>query len=161
MPTLNARPRPCRRTRLRCAGFTLVEMMIALFVFGMMISLFGALVPIADQGSRSGSGYAQAALLAQHKIDQVRQGGFSKLNAGQMVTMGIIDANANGTPMTTATPAGLPAGATSYSFTGVDNLVDSGANKGYFPAGAQGVLSLSPPSASRVGARRRPPRRCK
>ncbi len=130
---------PCRR-----AGFTLVEMMIAVFVFGMMIALFGALVPIAGQGGRSGSSYAQAALLAQHKIDQVRQGGFYKLTGRQMVNMNIIDANADGTPMTVSAPPGLPGGTTSYSFTGVDNLVDNGANKGYFPAGAQGVLSVSP-----------------
>ncbi len=136
--------RPSQRRPSRCAGFTLVEMMIAVFVFWMMIALFGAILPIAGQGSRSGSSYAQAALLAQHKIDQVRQGGFNKMNPGQMVNMNIIDANADRTPKTAAVPAGLPAGTVSYSFTGADNLVDNGANKGYFAAGAQGILSLSP-----------------
>jgi Tfp pilus assembly protein PilV len=144
MPTLNVQPLSCCRARSRRAGFTLVEMMIAVFVFWMMIALFGAILPIAGQGSRSGSSYAQAALLAQHKTDQLRQGGFNKLNASQMASMKIIDADTNGAPITATTPAGLPAGTTSYSFTNVDNLVDNGANQGYFPAGAQGILSLSP-----------------
>ena len=126
--------------------------MIALFVFGMMIALFGALLPIAGQGSRSGSSYAQAALLAQHKIDQARQGGFNKLTGSQMVNMGLIDANSDGTPKTATVPSGLPSGTTSYSFTSVDNLVDNGANKGYFAAGAQGVLSLSPALGGQGGS---------
>jgi len=147
LPHSLSQRRPPRR-----AGFTLIEMMIAVFVFGMMITLFGAFMPIAGQGSRSGSSYAQAALLAQHKIDQVRQGGFNKLNAGQMVNMNIIDANADGTPKAAAVPAGLPAGTTSYSFADVDNLVDDAVNKGYFPAGAQGILSLSPALGGQGGS---------
>lgn len=143
MLSLNANPN-FSRLKPRRAGFSLIETMIAVFVFGMMITLFAALVPIASQGGRSGNSYAQASLLAQHKIDQVRQGGFNKLTGGQMVSMGVIDANADGTPMTATVPTGLPAGTVSYSFTGVDTLVDNGANKGYFPSGSLGVLSLSP-----------------
>jgi len=144
MPIPNVKPLPRRRAAPRRAGFTLVEMMIAVFVFWMMIALFGAMLPIAGQGGRSSGSYAQAALLAQHKIDQVRQGGFNKLNGAQMANMGVVDADANGAPVTAAVPPGLPARTVSYSFTTVDNLVDNGAGKGYFAAGAQGTLSLSP-----------------
>ena len=126
-------------------------MMIAVFVFGMMIALFGALVPIAGQGGRSGSSYAQASLLAQHKIDQVRQGGFNKLTGSQMVSMGIIDANADGTPMTVTAPAGLPAGTTSYSFTGWTTWWTTARTQGFFPAGSQGILSLSPALSGQGG----------
>lgn len=152
MLTLNAGSLSDRRAPRRRTGFTLIEMMIALFVFGMMVTLFGALMPIAGLGSRSSGSYAQAALLAQHKVDQVRQGGFHNLTGSQLVNMGIIDANADGTPMTTAVPSGLPAGTTSYSFTAVDTLVDSGTNKGYFPTGAQGVISLSPALSGQGGS---------
>ena len=128
MPTLNAGSLSGRRTPRGRTGFTLIEMMIALFIFGMMATLFGALMPIAGLGCRSSGSYAQAALLAQHKADQVRQGGFHNLTGSRLVNLGVIDANADGTPMTTAVPSGLPTGTTSYSFTGVDTLVDSGTN---------------------------------
>jgi len=160
MPMPNAKPsfKPSPRRRAaprragRPAGFTLVEMMIAVFVFVMMTALFGAILPIAGRGGRSGASYAQAALLAQHKIDQVRQGGFNKLNGVQLATMGVIDADARGAPLAAVVPAGMPNGTVSYSFTAVDNLVDNGANKGYFPAGAQGTLSLSPALAAQGGS---------
>lgn len=126
------------------AGFTLVELAISLFVLGMMALLFGAVLPTLTRGQTSGRGYAQAALLGQHKIAQIRQGGFSKLTAVQLASAGLIDTNPNGTPVTAPNPAGLPAGTNSYSFTSVDGLVDNGAAKGFYPAGSTGVLSLSP-----------------
>lgn len=120
MPIPNAKP-SSRRASSRRAGFTLVEMMIAVSVFVMMTALFGAMLPIAGQCGRSSGSYAQAALLAQHKIDQIRQGGFNKLNGAQMANMGVVDSttNANGskTPVAAAVPPGLPANTVSYSFT--------------------------------------------
>lgn len=133
-------------------GFTLIETMIAVFVLFMMALLFSALIPVAARGGRQGNGYAQAALLAQHKIDQLRQGGFTKMNATQLVNMKIIDSDTSGNPVPAAAPAGLPAGTVSYSFADVDNLADDALNQGYFAAGAQGVLSLSPALSGQGGS---------
>ncbi len=132
-----------RRRRAR-RGFTLVELAISLFVFGMMALLLGTVLPTLTRGQASSRGYAQAALLGQHKIDQIRQGGFSKLTGSQLAASGLIDTNPDATPVTAPNPAGLPVGTNSYSFTVVDDLVDNGTEPGYFPAGSTGVLSLSP-----------------
>lgn len=133
-----------RAMRTRQTGFTLVELAISLFVFGMMLLLFGAIFPVVSKSGQAGSNYGQAALLGQHKIDQIREGGYNNLTAALLVSEKIIDSNADGTPKTAAVPAGLPGGTSAYSFTTVDNLVNNGANKGYFPAGSTGVLSFGP-----------------
>ena len=142
---------PDRPSGRRSAGFTLVETMISLFVFGMMTLLLGTVLPTLTRGQTSGRCYAQSALLGQHKIDQIRQGGFTKLTAPQLASAGLIDTNADTTPMTATNPAGLPSGTTSYSFTSVDGLVDSGTSKGFFPPGSTGVLSLSPALGAQGG----------
>jgi prepilin-type N-terminal cleavage/methylation domain-containing protein len=115
---------PKNKTR---RGFTLVELTISLFVFGMMIMLFGATFPVATRAGHVGANYAQASLLAQQKVDQMRDLGFAGMNGSSLLGRSIIDSstkNADG----------------SYSFTIVDDLVDNGTAVGYFPAGSTGKL---------------------
>ena len=114
--------------------------MLALFVFGMITLLFGAVFPVASRAGHASGNYAEAALIVQRKIDQCRQAGYANTYssgaAGKMTALGIID---------NPQPAGYPvvAGATTtYTFTAADHLVTSGGVRGYFPDGTTGTLSV-------------------
>ena len=145
MPTLNAMPLPPRRVPPERAGFTLVELAIAMFVFGMILVLLGAVFPVANRAGHVGGNYAEASFLAQHKIDQLQNLGAAKLDGPTLAGLGVIDAN-NGTPIVVPNPTGLPANMVSYSFTLTDNLVDNTKSgvfcPGFFPAGSTGIVSV-------------------
>ena len=133
--------RPSRRT-----AFTLVELMLALFVFGMILVLFGAIFPVATRAGHVGAHYSEATFLAQHKIDQFRNIGSTKIDGASLAGQSLIDTNSDGTPRTVPNPAGLPDGMVSYSFTLIDNLVDNAKGgvsyPGFFPAGSMGIVSV-------------------
>ena len=72
---------------------------MALVVFTMMTLMFAAVFPMAVRGAQYSSNYAQAAMLAQHKMDQLRSAGFDKLftdgNGTALIklqSLGIVDA---------------------------------------------------------------------
>ncbi|BDI32334.1 hypothetical protein CCAX7_43850 [Capsulimonas corticalis] len=114
----------------RNGGFTLVELAISLFVFGMMVLLFGATFPVATRAGHVGANYAQASLLAQQKIDQLRDLGFTGMNGSALYGRGVVDSatqNSDG----------------SFSFTVVDDLIDNGNSVGYFPPGSTGKIWIS------------------
>jgi Tfp pilus assembly protein PilV len=113
-----------RRNRRSQQGFTLAEVVLALIVFLMMTLMFAAVFPIAVRSAHYSNYYAQAALLAQHKLDEVRSAGVSKLDYTDLMNLGIVDQNANASGPT-------------YTFTNADSL-DS-----FFPAGAQGTMTIS------------------
>ena len=60
-------------------------------VFMMMTLVFAAVFPVALRGAQFSNNYAQAALLAQHKIDQLRAAGFSKMDYTDLNNLGIVD----------------------------------------------------------------------
>ncbi len=126
-------------------GFTLVELAIALFVFGMILVLLGAIFPVATRAGHVGGNYSEASFLAQHKVDQLRNLGAAKLDSATLAGQGLIDTN-NGTPIVVPNPAGIPTNKVSYSFTLTDNLVDNTKNgvsySGFFPAGSVGIVSV-------------------
>ena len=135
MPSINRfKPRTNHR-RLRqprrVRGFNLIEMVISIAVFALIMLLFAALFPVATRGSGEARAYAQAALLSQRKIDQMRQIGYSKLNAQSLRAANIIDAtsNADGT----------------FSFSRVDSIVDYNPKQGFYPAGTVASISLTQP----------------
>ena len=82
----------------RGRGFTLIELAIAMFVFGMILILFGAIFPVATRAGHTGGNYAQATFLAQHKIDQLRNAGAAKLDGASLVGLGLIDQNSEWKP---------------------------------------------------------------
>lgn len=139
-------PRKSARTGRR--GFTMIELSITMLVFWMIILLFGAIFPVAIRGSNAGSSYAQAAQVAQHKIDQCRQQGYSNIysSTGSVMThlnlVGIVDS----TPAPVQNPSGFPANSVSYSFTNIDNL-GSGAPL----PGSTGTLTIGPPAGTLAG----------
>jgi type II secretory pathway pseudopilin PulG len=126
-------------------GFTLIELAMSLFVFTMIVMLFGATFPMATRASHMSNDYAQASLLAQHKIDQIREFGIKNLNPvgsnawpQALVQAGVFDSN----------PVQDAQGGWTFSFTTVDNLVDnvkSGVTyTGLYPAGSIGTVTIDP-----------------
>jgi Flp pilus assembly protein TadG len=130
-------------------GFTLFEVILALFIFLMMSLMFSAVVPTAARSARYGNSYNYAVALAQRKVDQLQEAGWGKLNETDLRSLGIIDASAgvsNGT-------------ATTYSFT-TNNTATNAANADnlaqYFPGGTSpatrptGTIRVEPWAPSTV-----------
>ena len=128
-----------------CGGFTIAEVALAMIVFAMMVMMFAAVFPMAVRGAQYSDNYAQAAMVAQHKMDQIRLAGYSRL----LVT------NAEGTPLTKMQnlaiidkpqPTGYPStsnNVTTYSFSSTDGLVSSSTVQGFFPPGSTGTITVS------------------
>ena len=132
------------------SAFTLVEVTLAMIVFLMMVMVFAAVFPLAARSAKFANYYAQASMLAQHKIDQVRYIGFSKLqNAANLSSLEIAD-------------SGAPAMGPPYtvSFTNIDNLTSASPSGSFFPPGSTGTVKVvdystvpgvtSPPPAGSV-----------
>ena len=118
-------------------GFTLLEVMLSMFVFLMMTLMFAAVFPFASRSTKFSGNYAQAALIAQHKIDQLRAAGASKLDYTDLSGLGIID----------AAPVTGP-----FSFTATDNIAHYtldvsnnpvGDDKGFYPYGSTGTVTIA------------------
>jgi type II secretory pathway pseudopilin PulG len=108
-------------------AFTLVEVTLSLIVFMMMILVFAAVFPFAVRTAQFSNDYAQASLLAQHKIDELLAAGYNRMDFTDLSGLGIIDAATNTSP---------------YTFTGVDNLDGGGAATGYFRPGSSGTITI-------------------
>lgn len=129
--------RPKRRSQ---RGFTIAEVSLALIVFAMMTILFAAVFPMAVRGAHYSGNYAQAAMLAQHKIDQLRSAGYNRLftptGGDSLTSLGVID-----NPQPTGYPINS-GGAATYSITSADGLVQTDTAQGYFPAGSVGTITV-------------------
>lgn len=132
----------------RRQGFTLVEITIAFLIFTLMTLACAAVFPVALQAGHAGSSYAQAALIAQHKVDQCRQQGYSSIYAGsgavvaKLSSLGIVDAGSGHTGQ-----AGYPVGSVSYAFTVTDDFATSN-----LPPGTTGTLIVGPPNTGAAPA---------
>ena len=102
-------------------GYTLIEVMIALFLISMGAITFTAMMPMAAKGSRMVSNYQQASSLAQNKIDEIRAVGYGRIDYTDLLAAGIIDSSPTASP---------------YSFTGVGALAT------IFP-GATGTIAVA------------------
>jgi type II secretory pathway pseudopilin PulG len=109
----------CRRKKQH--GFTLAEVTLALIVFLMMTLTFAAVFPVAIRAAHYSNDYAQAALIAQHKVDQLRSAGISNLNYAGLSSLGVVDQNPSAT-------------GPSYTFDTVDNLAS------FFPKNPNGAI---------------------
>lgn len=88
-------------------GYTLIEVMVGIFLVSLGALMFSAMLPMAAKGGRMVGNYQQASSLVQHKIDECRSVGYGRLTYSELRTAGIIDASPTSSP---------------YSFTGVDSL---------------------------------------
>jgi len=73
------------------SGFTLMEVIMSLFVLGAITLMFATTAPSASKMAYMNGQYAQAASLCQHKIDQMRAVGFGRLTYAELHDAGIID----------------------------------------------------------------------
>jgi len=73
------------------AGITLVEVMVSVFLFGLVVLVFSGTITASLRSSALNGQYAQATSLCQHKIDQMRAVGFGRLNYTELSDAGIID----------------------------------------------------------------------
>ncbi|MGI4789838.1 MAG: type IV pilus modification PilV family protein [Janthinobacterium lividum] len=122
--------------RRSARGFTITEVALALIIFAMMTIMFAAVFPMTVRGAQYSGNYSQAAMLTQHKMDQIRSAGFGSLTRTALQNLSIID---------TTQPSGYPAsvtGGTTYSFTTADTLVNNGTGQGYFPPGSVGTVTI-------------------
>lgn len=119
---------------MRQQGFTIMEVCLALIVFTMMTLMFAAVFPVAIRAAKYSANYSQAALLAQHKLDQVRGAGYDKMDYASLRGLTVIDA------LVTA-PASITPQA--YSFTGVDNLLGGNGTTGILPANSMAAIIVS------------------
>ena len=140
----------------RAGGFTIVEVVMAMFVLSMMALMCAAVIPAATRSSHYTADYSQAQSLVMHKINQVQEAGYTNMNGPGLGQSGqdVVD----GTP--TSPTASANAGGSqsaSFEFTTTDNLWR------YFPGGAnssgtastasnrpRGFLSIAPYSPSSV-----------
>lgn len=96
-----------------------MESVLCLMVFGAVLITFSAALPSMLRTSDRGASASQAALVAQHKLDQLRQLGYAQLrDAAALRRMGVVDENLNADG--------------SYAFAQVDGLVDAGGHTGFF-----------------------------
>lgn len=96
-----------RRRRRR--GFTLTEVVVALFVFGLLTLIFAGSLMVSNAATGINGQYAQALSLCQHKMDQLRAVGYGRLNFTELNDAEIVD----------ATPTTPP-----YSFVVQDSVAD-------------------------------------
>lgn len=108
-------------------GFTLIEVVIAMIIFLMMVLMFAAVFPLAVRGAIFSNNYAQAVALCQHKMDQLRDEGWNKMDYTDLNNDGIVDTAA----------AGNQNIANGLSFATTDNL------GGFYPAGCTGTFKVA------------------
>jgi type II secretory pathway pseudopilin PulG len=141
-PSLTARRGACRGCRRKLErGFTIMEVTLALMIFAMMTILFAAVFPMTIRGAQYSSNYSQAAMVAQHKMDQLRSAGYSSLDLSHLSNLSVVDS-----PQPNGYPTQAVGGST-YSFTTADGLVSNGVTQGFFPAGSQGTVTIADYSA--------------
>ena len=114
-----------------------MEIALSLVIFTVMALMFGAVLPSAVRGAQHGNNYAQAAAIAQRKVDQLRVAGYTRLFDGgggtalsNLSAQNVVDGQSG---------ASGPDGGT-YDFTNEDNLTGPG---GFFPAGSTGTITVS------------------
>lgn len=88
-------------------GASLVEVVIALFMFGLLVVLFAGSLMVSSAATGINGQYAQALSLCQHKMDQLRAVGYGRLTYDELEEANIIDPS----------PTSLP-----YSFTQEDGV---------------------------------------
>src|SRR5215208_3250795 len=101
-------------------GFSLIEVMVAAMLLALTATCFAALYPQAHQLRSRAENTSRATMLAQHKIEQLRDLSFSDLNYEALRVANVIDANPTSAP---------------YIFTQIDGVTDD------FPRGS-GTLSI-------------------
>lgn len=97
-----------RKTPKRQGGFSLIEVLFAIFLSAMCALVLAAGMPIANSSRARADYYNKATGLAQKQIEAIRTIGYPNATASQLATVGLID---SAEPIATNT----------FSFTNVDS----------------------------------------
>ncbi|MFY9235470.1 MAG: prepilin-type N-terminal cleavage/methylation domain-containing protein [Fimbriimonadaceae bacterium] len=87
--------RTCAR---RKRGFSLVEVMVSIFLVAATGTIFYGLAPMAAKTGKMVGNYQQASSILQHKVDQLRGVGYGRLTYDEMKNAGIIDTSPSSSP---------------------------------------------------------------
>lgn len=135
--SLHVSPSPQRRRNV--SGITLVEVVVSITIFALFVSAYAITFPPVIRSTAHAANYLKASDLARHKIEQLRQMGYTKLTLSELKTAKAID--------TTNASASGP-----FTFATIDNLVSTGtgssAKVGYFgpSTNATGTITVGPTS---------------
>jgi prepilin-type N-terminal cleavage/methylation domain-containing protein len=128
---------PANNRRSKCRGFTIMEVVLAMTILLLMVTLYGAVAPICLQATRASGDYSMVEAVAHHKIEQLRGCGFNNITQTELASLAIIDST-QPTGYPNNAPTGFPGGSTAYSFTTADNLT------GFLPSNATGIMTVAP-----------------
>lgn len=98
-------------------GFSLIEILFAVFICVSCVAVLAATMPIATQSRTRADMNNKATSLCQKQIEAVRAAGYPNLTADQLYSFGLIDSKTTVSIPGQATPSG----ASIFSFTNVDN----------------------------------------
>lgn len=114
-----------RRNRKR--GFSLIEILLAVFVTGAVATILAATMPIAMKSRVKADYNNKATSLAQKQLEVTRALGYANLTPAQMVKYKVID-------------SATPIAANTYQCVNVDYLVDD--SPGSVLPGGQGTMKV-------------------
>jgi len=118
-------------------GSSLLEVVIALFLFALLVVLFAGSLMVSNAATGINGQYAQALSLCQHKMDQMRAYGYGKLNYADLEPL-IIDSSPSTQP---------------YSFTqvdGVNEILQLKDNNGHASSPTTAITITDHPSDPRI-----------
>lgn len=84
--------------RRRARAFTLAEIVLSIFLLGVVAVVFGALFPVSQRLSGGAKWRAMAMALAQRRMEAVKLLGYGNLTYDGLRAYGLIDANPNTSP---------------------------------------------------------------
>lgn len=84
--------------RRRARGFTLAEIVLSIFLLGVVAVVFGALFPISQRVSGSAKWRATALALAERRMEAIKFIGYGNLTYDGLRAYGLIDASPNTSP---------------------------------------------------------------
>lgn len=93
----------------RRRGFTLIEVLFAIFLVGVAASIVTATLPIANTSRARADMQNKAVGLAQKELEGIRGAGYANTSATQLYSLNLIDSP-------------TPVSGSTYSFTNVDTL---------------------------------------
>jgi len=119
----------------RRRAFTVIEVMLSLIILLAMTLVFAACFPLAIRSATFSNNYSQATFLVQHKIDELKSAGFSKLDYNDLNGLGLIDSSSTACTIGPNSPC-------TYYFTQTDGITS------FFPQGTTGYVTIvSDPNA--------------
>jgi|GEM_PF-3436110 hypothetical protein len=144
------KPRSARRSHGRrsrgvlAGGFTLIEVLFALFILLLMGLMVASVIPVAARSTRMANSHSLAVQIVQRKIDQLqdKSAGYAKLEGSSLKSLNIIDSGWTQAGTVYKQGTTVESYGSNYSVTGKFTAVDNLAS--YFPNGVTGTITVTP-----------------